>query len=32
VAQIVVRVNPGYYTERHLPNPLEAPGNSTAAR
>jgi NADH-quinone oxidoreductase subunit M len=23
VAQIVERVHPGYYTERHLPNPLE---------
>ncbi len=25
VAQIVERVHPGYYTERHLPNPLEIP-------
>jgi NADH-quinone oxidoreductase subunit M len=25
VAQIVERVRPGYYAERHLPNPLEAP-------
>jgi hypothetical protein len=24
VAQIVERVRPGYYAERHLPNPLEA--------
>jgi NADH-quinone oxidoreductase subunit M len=30
VAQIVERVHPGYYTERHLPNPLEAPGAAAA--
>ena len=24
VAQIVERVHPGYYAERHLPNPLAA--------
>src|SRR5271157_5713761 len=32
VAQIVERVHPGYYTERHLPNPLAAPGTTTAPR
>jgi NADH-quinone oxidoreductase subunit M len=26
VAQIVERVHPGYYSERHLPDPLVAPG------
>jgi NADH-quinone oxidoreductase subunit M len=25
VAQIVERVQPGYYAEHHLPNPLEQP-------
>ena len=30
VAQIVERVHPGYYTERHLPNPLVAPGIAAA--
>jgi len=32
VAQIVERVHPGYYTERHLPNPLAAPGTAAAMR
>ena len=32
VAQIVERVHPGYYAERHLPNPLEAGTPSAAAR
>jgi NADH-quinone oxidoreductase subunit M len=32
VAQIVERVHPGYYTERHLPNPLAAPGIAAAPR
>jgi NADH-quinone oxidoreductase subunit M len=32
VAQIVERVHPGYYTERHLPNPLVAPGIAAAPR
>jgi NADH-quinone oxidoreductase subunit M len=32
VAQIVERVHPGYYTERHLANPLVAPGTATALR
>jgi NADH-quinone oxidoreductase subunit M len=31
VAQIVERVHPGYYSERHLPNPLVAPGTAAAA-
>jgi NADH-quinone oxidoreductase subunit M len=31
VAQIVERVHPGYYAERHLVNPLAAPGTPTAA-
>ncbi len=31
VAQIVERVRPGYYAERHLPNPLEMPAARTAA-
>jgi NADH-quinone oxidoreductase subunit M len=31
VAQIVERVHPGYYTERHLPNPLAAPGTPAVA-
>ena len=30
VAQIVERVHPGYYTERHLPNPLEPQEPSAA--
>src|SRR6266704_1316234 len=32
VAQIVERVHPGYYAERHLPNPLDAPVPSAALR
>jgi len=32
VAQIVERVHPGYYAERHLPNPLEAGAPAAAAR
>ena len=32
VAQIVERVRPGYYAERHLPNPLETPSARTLAR
>jgi NADH-quinone oxidoreductase subunit M len=31
VAQIVERVHPGYYTERHLTNPLEASGAAAGA-
>jgi NADH-quinone oxidoreductase subunit M len=31
VAQIVERVHPGYYSERHLPNPLEQSGSPSAA-
>jgi NADH-quinone oxidoreductase subunit M len=31
VAQIVERVHPGYYAERHLPNPLEGTGIPTAS-
>ena len=31
VAQIVERVHPGYYTERHLPSPLAAPGTPAVA-
>jgi NADH-quinone oxidoreductase subunit M len=31
VAQIVERVHPGYYAERRLPNPLEAPATPAAA-
>ena len=31
VAQIVERVHPGYYAERHLPNPLEGAGIPTAS-
>jgi NADH-quinone oxidoreductase subunit M len=30
VAQIVERVHPGYYSQRHLRNPLEAPQTPTA--
>jgi NADH-quinone oxidoreductase subunit M len=30
-AQIVERVHPGYYAERHLPNPLAQQGTPTAA-
>jgi NADH-quinone oxidoreductase subunit M len=30
VAQIVERVHPGYYSERHLPNPLESPGRQAS--
>jgi NADH-quinone oxidoreductase subunit M len=32
VARIVERVRPGYYAERHLPNPLETPPARTLAR
>jgi NADH-quinone oxidoreductase subunit M len=32
VAQIVERVRPGYYAERHLPNPLEAGAPSATVR
>src|ERR1700733_836959 len=32
VAQIVERVHPGYYAERHLPNPLEQNGPRAALR
>src|SRR5207245_1410252 len=32
VATIVERVRPGYYAERHLPNPLEAVTPSAALR
>ncbi len=32
VAQIVERVHPGYYAERHLPNPLEAGSPRVALR
>ena len=32
VAQIVERVRPGYYAERHLPNPLEQASPSAALR
>ncbi|MGA2197941.1 MAG: NADH-quinone oxidoreductase subunit M [Bryobacteraceae bacterium] len=32
VAQIVVRVHPGYYAERHLPNPLEQAAPTAALR
>lgn len=32
VAQIVERVHPGYYAERHLPNPLEPSAAHTLAR
>ena len=31
VAQIVERVHPGYYAERHLPNPLESVPSPTAS-
>ena len=31
VAQIVERVHPGYYADRHLPNPLEPQGTPVAA-
>ena len=29
VAQIVERVQPGYYAQHNLPNPLEIPSNNT---
>jgi NADH-quinone oxidoreductase subunit M len=32
VAQIVERVHPGYYAQRHLPNPLEETGPRAAVR
>jgi NADH-quinone oxidoreductase subunit M len=32
VAQIVERVHPGYYAERHLPNPLEQPAPTASLR
>jgi len=32
VAQIVERVHPGYYAERHLPNPLEEGAPRAALR
>jgi hypothetical protein len=32
VARIVERVRPGYYAERHLPNPLDRPSPSAALR
>ena len=32
VAQIVERVRPGYYAERHLPNPLEGGAPTAAVR
>jgi NADH-quinone oxidoreductase subunit M len=32
VAQIVERVRPGYYAERGLPNPLEAPKSAALAQ
>jgi NADH-quinone oxidoreductase subunit M len=32
VAQIVERVRPGYYAERHLPNPLEQPSSRASLR
>jgi NADH-quinone oxidoreductase subunit M len=32
VARIVERVRPGYYADRHLPNPLEQPSPSAALR
>ncbi len=32
VAQIVERVQPGYYAQRHLPNPLEQPASTASLR
>ena len=32
VAHIVERVHPGYYAERHLPNPLDTPARQAALR
>jgi NADH-quinone oxidoreductase subunit M len=32
VAQIVERVHPGYYAQRHLPNPLESPAPTAQLR
>jgi hypothetical protein len=32
VAHIVERVHPGYYAERHLVNPLDAPTSSASLR